>query len=190
MAQPVRFVVADDLRRSRPTVLVRLLLAVPHLAWASAWGCAVALLAPFQWLWALFAGRLEDDVHSFLARFVRYQVHVHAYALLLAQPYPRFHGRDAYPVDVEVAAATSQPRAVVLLRVLLALPALVFGSVLAVVLLAVAVAAWFACLALGRMPAGLEELGAYCLRFHAQTLAYLLLLTASYPALATAEAPR
>jgi uncharacterized protein DUF4389/putative oligomerization/nucleic acid binding protein len=51
------------------------------------------------------------------------------------------------------------------------------------VLFCVAVAGWFVCLALGRMPKGLRDLGAYCLRFNAQTSAYLLFLTDRYPAL-------
>ena len=58
MTHPVRFVVTDDLRRSRLTVLFRVLLAIPHLVWATVWGYALVFFVPFQWLWALFAGLL------------------------------------------------------------------------------------------------------------------------------------
>src|SRR5919106_531680 len=44
-----------------------------------------------------------------------------------------------------------------------------------------AILGWFACLALGRMPVGLRDLGAYGLRYAAQTFGYLLLLTDRYP---------
>jgi Domain of unknown function (DUF4389) len=187
VTHPVRFVVTDDLRRSRVTVLVRVVLALPHLMWATVWGSALALLVPFQWLWAIFAGRLESDVHSFLTRFLRYHVHLSAYLLLLANPFPRFHGLRGYPVDIEVDAPERQNRASVLFRLVLALPALIFLSVLQVVLFVIALLGWFASLALGWMPEGMRELGAYCLRYQTQTLAYLLLLTQAYPSLAGGE---
>ena len=57
--------------------------------------------------------------------------------------------------------------------------------VLGVVLEVVAIIGWFAALALGRMPRGMRDLMAYCLRYQAQTYAYLLLLTNRYPSLAS-----
>ena len=56
--------------------------------------------------------------------------------------------------------------------------------VLHIVMYVVAALGWFASLALGRMPQGLRDLGAYCLRFEAQTYEYLSLLTPRYPSLA------
>ena len=188
MTHPVRLVVNDDLRRSRLTVLFRVALAVPHVLWATLWAASLALLVPFQWLWALFAGRVEDDVHLYLGRFVRYHVHLHAYLLLLGNPWPRFTGRRGYPVDVELDPAQRQRRLGVLLRLVLALPALVFSSVLQVVLYTLAFVGWFASLALGRLPEGMGELGAYCLRYQTQTVAYVLLLTPAYPSLAGGRA--
>lgn len=75
-----------------------------------------------------------------------------------------------------------------LLRPVLALPALVLASVLAVVHLCSAVAAWFVALVLGRTTAGLRELGAFCLRYAAEATAYALLLTPRYPRLAPRRA--
>ena len=184
MTHPVRFVVTDDLRRSRLTVLLRLVLAIPHLVWATLWGYALVFFVPFQWLWALFDGRLEDDAHGFLGRYVRYHVHLYAYLLLLANPWPPFRGRPGYPVDVELDDARRQSRAGVFFRLVLVVPAVVFASVLQVVLYTIAFLGWFAALAIGRLPAGMGELGAYCLRYQTQTAAYVLLLTSAYPSLA------
>ena len=189
MTHPIRFVVTDDLKRSRLTVLFRFPLAVPHLVWATLWWYSITLLVPFQWLWALGAGRLEGDVHAFLARYVRYHVHVTAYLLLLANPWPRFNGRPGYPVELAVDPPERQRRVGVLLRFVLAVPALVFASVLGVLLAALTLAGWFVALVLGRLPAGIEELGTYCLRYEAQTSAYLLLLTPRYPALSGSATP-
>jgi hypothetical protein len=184
MVHPVRIVVTDDLRRSRLTVLFRLVLAVPHFLWATLWTGSLTLFVPFQWLWALIAGRLEPEVHALLVRFVRYQLHLEAYVLLLANPWPRFGGRSGYPVDVELDPPAQQRRLAIWFRLVLALPALVFSSVLLVVVFVLAVLGWFAALVLGRLPEGMGELGAYCLRYQMQTFAYVVLLTSAYPSLA------
>jgi hypothetical protein len=38
---------------------------------------------------------------------------------------------------------------------------------------------------LGRMPKGMRDLSAYCIRYQVQTWAYLVLLTSRYPSLAS-----
>jgi hypothetical protein len=182
---PVRFIVEDDLGRRRLTVLLRPLLALPHLVWAALWIGSLAVFVPFQWLWALVAGALAPDAHAMVARFVRYHVHLAAYLLVLAAPFPSFDGRPGYPVDVQIAPPVRQNRATVLVRVPLAVPAAVFSSVLAVVSTAVGVAGWAVALVLGRMPVAMHELGVYALRYQTQMLAYVLLLTSTYPSLAT-----
>ena len=177
-------VVTDDLRRSRLTVFFRLLLALPHLLWLAVWTASTLVLIAFQWLWVLGTGRMEDDVHRYVGRLVRYYVHVNAYVVLLADPWPRASGSAGYPIDLDLAPPERQNRLSVFFRLVLALPACVFAFALHIVLHVVAMLGWFASLALGRMPQGLRELGAYCLRFEAQTYAYLVLLTPRYPSLA------
>ena len=68
---------------------------------------------------------------------------------------------------------------------MLIIPAYVFSAVLSTVAQVVAVISWFVCLALGRIPRGMRDLTAYCLRYQAQTYAYLFLLTSRYPSLAS-----
>ena len=185
MTHPVRFRVDDDLRRSRLTVLFRVLLVIPHFLWLIAWTYAIVLLIAFQWFATLFAGRMEDDVHAFLGRYARYNVHVYSYVYLLANPYPHFRGAPGtYPVDLELDPPDRQNRWTVLFRLVLAIPAYVFATVLGTVLYVIAFLGWFASLVLGRMPKGMRDLGAYCLRYQTQTYAYLLLLTQRYPSLA------
>ena len=50
---------------------------------------------------------------------------------------------------------------------------------------AVSLVAWFAAIATARTPRGMRDLMAYCLRYQAQTYAYLALLTSRYPSLAS-----
>jgi hypothetical protein len=177
----IRLSVTDDLQRSRLTVLLRLLLAIPHLVWLYLWSIAAELASIVAWFAALLTGRVPDGLHAFLAAYLRYLTQVTAYLALLADPYPGFAGGPGYPVDAVIAPAARQNRLVTLFRLLLAIPAWIVASVLGTVLRVIAVFGWFACLALGRMPEGMRNLGSYCLRYEAQTYGYTFLLTARYP---------
>jgi hypothetical protein len=113
-------------------------------------------------------------------------VHVNAYLLLLADPYPRFRGWEGtYPVDLHVEPPVAQARWKILLRIVLAIPALVFAYVLAMVMFVVAFLSWFVGITFARVPAGFQGLGVYCLRYQVQALAYTFLLTDRYPTLAS-----
>ena len=181
---PIRLRINDDLRRSRLTVFFRLLLSIPHILWMYLWSLAVAAVVVFNWFATLFAGRSEEDVHAFTSRFVRYNLHLYAYLALAADPFPRFAGRlGTYPIDLEIDPPERQNRWAVALRLILAIPALVFASVLGTVAQLVAFIGWFVCLLLGRMPRGMRDLVLYCLGYQTQTYAYLALLTPRYPSL-------
>jgi len=69
----------------------------------------------------------------------------------------------------------------ILFRTFLALPAFFIGSALGGVALFIALLAWWYALVTARMPEGMRNLGAACLRYSAQTSAYALLLTDRYP---------
>ena len=180
---PIRLVNDDDLRRSRVTVFFRLLLALPHFIWLGLWGMAALLAAFAGWLVAIFAGRVPDPVHAFLARYLRYFTHVYAYYHLLAEPFPRFGAQRGYPVDLDVEGAEPQNRLTVLFRWLLAIPAFLLAYVFRLLMSVLALVGWFYALATGRMSDGIENLGNYALRYEAQTVAYALLVTERYPSL-------
>jgi hypothetical protein len=183
---PVQLVVRDDLRRWRLTVALRWLLVYPHLLVVALWTVVALPVAIVAWTIALVRGRLPDGLHAWLGRFVRYWTHVNGYEFLVADPFPRFRGwPGTYPIDLDVGPPVAQNRWVTLFRLVLAIPAYVLAYVLVVVLDVTAVIAWFAALALGRIPGAMRDLIAYCLRYQAQTYAYLLLLTGRYPSLAS-----
>jgi Domain of unknown function (DUF4389) len=186
MDHPIRLRVDDNLERSRLTVFFRLLLVIPHLIWVTIWAYAVYLLAIVNWFVALFTGRVPDGLHGFQARWLRYSTHVYAYWLLLADPFPGFSSGDAYPIDLEVEGPSRQNRLTVLFRAILAIPAWILATVLVTLLGILGFFGWFVCLVMGRMPEGMRNLGAYCLRYQQQTLGYgFLLLTQRYPSLST-----
>jgi Domain of unknown function (DUF4389) len=212
---PVRLVVEDDLHRSRLTVFLRLLLAIPHLIWFTLWTIAALLAAIANWFATLVAGRPPAALHRFLCAYIRYSVHLNAYLHLVANPFPEFFGEEGkYPVDVRLPAEPQpQSRWKTFLRIVLAIPSFVFAAFLggpAAPTLNIfffrgssrgggsntgggggggggaltgvcAVLGWFASLALGRMPRGLRDAGAYGTGYGAQVLAYALVLTDRYP---------
>jgi hypothetical protein len=207
---PVRLTVDDDLRRSRLTVLFRLILALPHFLWWWGWSIAAFVAAILNWLVTLIRGRPPAGLYTFLASYVRYSTHLYAYVYLAANPWPMFTGRPGYPVDLEIDEPAPQRRSTVALRLLIAVPALLLSAVFAGggpvawsdsdrseaalawsggALLTVAFFGWFVSLALGRMPQGFRDLQAYGLRYLAQTGAYLLVLTDRYPNVDPAATP-
>ena len=183
MDHPIRLVVTDDLRRNRLTVFFRLLLAIPSFIWIALWGIAAFFAWIVAWFAALFTRRVPAGLHGFLTGFVRYQVHVFAYATLAADPFPGFSGSSDYPVTLDVAPAAEQGRLGVFFRILLSLPAAVVSGVLNYLTEILAFFAWFVCLVLGRIPEGMRNLLAFTIRYHAQTQAYEYLLTSRYPSL-------
>jgi hypothetical protein len=192
-AHPILLRVDDDLRRPRLLVFFRILLALPHLVWLFLWSIVAVVVAIVNWLVTLIRGASPGALHRFFAAYVRYAVHVQAFVYLAGNPFPGFTGAAGrYPIDVEIAPPERQRRWTVLLRLLLAVPALLMGGALAAipsgaaggstgVAASVAFLAWFAALVRGRMPRGFRDVIAYALQYAAQLAGYLFLLTDRYP---------
>lgn len=190
--RPVQLIVSDDLQRTRVTVLFRAILAIPHLIWLALWGIAAWIAVIVNWFATLIRSQSPDALHNFLAAYVRYAIHVTAYLLLAAAPYPDFEGRPGYPIDVQIAPPAPQNRWKVFFRLVLAIPALTISAALisgnartsyySLGLAGVAAfLAWFVGVAQARAPRGLRDLLAYALSYSAQLDAYLFLLTDRYP---------
>jgi Domain of unknown function (DUF4389) len=163
-----------DLRRRRLAALARVA-ALVELAFVLAIWTLLALgVLLAVWPVALAKGRIPEPLHRFQLRYLSGWTRGVAWFALVSAP-------RTVTVD---ARRSRQSRVTVLLRPLLALPAIVLASVLTVALGGTAIAAWFVAVARGRTTEGLRELGAFCIRYQAETLAYLLLLTPRYPALA------
>jgi hypothetical protein len=178
----VRLRVGDDLRRSRLTVFFRFLLFLPHLVWFLLWSIALFFAAVVGWFAALITGRLPRALHRFIAAYVRYVAHLSAFLFIVANPFPGFTGAaGTYPVDLEIDSPEPQSRWKTLFRFFLAIPALFVSGGLGSAVLLVGLFGWFVALALGRMPQGLRNLGAFEIRYSSQVYAYLYLLTDRYP---------
>ena len=187
---PIALVVRDDRRRWRLTALFRWLLALPHLYVVALWTLVAVVLSVVAWAVTLVKGRMPASMHGFMERYLRYWAHVNAYTSLVADPYPSFRGHaGTYPVDLTIAPRARQSRLRTGFRIVLVIPALILGSVLDVVLLVIGLIAWVIAVFAGKVPKGLRDLAAYCIRYHAQTIGYLLFLTDRYPSIASNPVP-
>lgn len=179
---PIRLDVGDELQRSKLTVFFRLILTIPHLIWLALWGILVFFAAIANWLATLVNGQSPEGLHSFLAAYVRYQIHVYAYLFLIADPFPGFLGKPgSYPVEATIAEPRPQNPWKVAFRLILGIPVLFLDGAYGGLLFVVAFLGWFACLATGQMPRGMRNAGALALRYSAQAHGYLLVLTEAYP---------
>jgi hypothetical protein len=186
-AHPIGLIVTDDLRRSRLTVFFRLLLAIPHLIVLYILGLIIEIVLFVAWLVALVLGRLPQGLHDFIAGYLRYLTYVSSYLLILANPYPPFSfSSTTYPINARIDPPQRQNRLTILVRLLLAIPALLLAVVFRAVNMVVALFGWFYSLVLGRMHEGMRNLSAWMLGYEVQTYAYVFLLTGRYPSLAGA----
>jgi hypothetical protein len=180
---PVRLIGGDDLERSRLTVFFRLFLLIPHVIVLWLYGIGAGVVTIIAWFAALFTGRVPEGMHEFIAGYVRYHIRVGAYGAILADPFPPFGSGDSYPIDLEIDRPVAQNRLTVFFRIILVLPCYVLMAYALQPLLAlIAIACWFVALFTGRVPEGLQNVGKFCLRFSARTIAYLYLVNPRYPA--------
>ena len=155
---------------------------IPHLIWLTLWGIAVWFAVLAAWLVGIFTGRVPDGLHGFIASYLRYLTHVYAYLFDRGRPFPGFSGAPGYPIDVEIASPVKQSRLSIFFRLLLVIPALhrPLGSS-GTSPSSWRSLAWFYALFLGNLHGGLRDVLAYWLRYNAQCVGYLCLLTQRYP---------
>jgi Domain of unknown function (DUF4389) len=169
-------------RQGRLTVLVRLILAIPHFIVLSALGVAAEVVLVICWFAALFTGRLPAGLAGFLAGYMRWTARVLGYVFLLTGRYPPFELADAdYPVRIALAPGRLS-RLTVALRIVLAIPAWFLATLLAYGLGTIGLlAAWLIVLVTGTMPGPLHAAIAAAVRYMTRFYGYLYLLTGTYP---------
>jgi hypothetical protein len=171
-------------KRSRLTTFFRLLLAIPHIIFLYFYGLAAGVLVIVAWFALLFTGRYPQGMYDFVGGSLRYSTRVYGYLWLLTDEYPPFSGSAAtpYPVDLNISAPKSEySRLKVLFRLILAIPVLIIHYAMQIVAQLGAVIAWFAIVALGRQPKGLQDMIALGTSYQQRAYAYLALVTEDWP---------
>lgn len=184
--QPEEFLpvldITEPTRQRRITVLLRLLLLIPHFIVLFFLHIAAVLTVIVGWFAALVLGRLPEPVFRFLAGYLGYRTRVAASEMLLVDRYPPFAlvAPPDYPVQIEVRP-TDLNRLAVFFRLLLMIPAAVVQGLAMSGWWALSFIWWLITLILGRMPRPLMEATAAVVRFHMRFGAYALMLTPAYP---------
>lgn len=181
MSHPVTVTVTRKTDRPRIGVAKRLLLAIPLLAWGYLWGIAAIVAAVASWISTLVTGSSPEALHRFIARYVRYTTQSLGYLTMLGDRFPGFLADSPSDVDFSVAGPREQDRTKVLFRIILAVPVIILFDALETLWFIAALFGWVVVLFTEEMPVGLRNIGAWIIRFQAETMAYLGLLTESYP---------
>ncbi|MFE6772925.1 DUF4389 domain-containing protein [Streptomyces griseus] len=174
--------IVEPARQRRLTVLLRLLLLIPHFIVLFVLHIAAFFTVIVGWFAALVLGRLPDPVFRFLAGVLGYDMRVSASDMLLIDRYPPFALTPPadYPAQIEVRP-TPLNRLAVLFRVFLMIPAAIVQSLAVYGWWALAFVWWLITLCLGRMPRPLFEATAATLRYRMRFSAYVMMLTPAYP---------
>ncbi len=180
----------EHVDRWRP--LVQWLAALPHLIIASAMESVTRAVTVVSWFIILFTGRLPAGLANVQVMILRYTTRAQLYAGFLTQQYPPFDFTlsstepGGYSVDLTIRPELEhRNRLTVGLRILLAIPALLFALVVAIVGVVCWLLAAVAVLITGHWPEGLRRWVLNLVRVSVRFDAYALLLTDEYPPFAT-----
>lgn len=109
---PLELAIAERARQNRWKTGFRVVLAVPALLVAGAYGTLAAAVALLGWFSALARGRMPNGLRNLGALALRYQSQLLAYVLLLTDAYP-YSGPVAGGPDrqADSSASSAEPRA-------------------------------------------------------------------------------
>ena len=180
----------DKLANWRP--LVPWILAIPHLVIVNALESVAGAVAIISWFVILFTGKLPAGLARLQVMIVRYSARAQLYAGFLYDEYPPFdfamstQEPGGSPVDIAIQPELDdRNRLTVGLRILWAIPAILYAFVIAIVGIICWFLSFFAVLFAGRWPDGLRSWVMRMLRVSIRLSAYALLLTDEYPPFTT-----
>jgi Domain of unknown function (DUF4389) len=183
VSYPVTFEADYVEQRSRLTTFFRLILVIPQIIVMAFYGFAAIVVVIIAWFALLFTGRWPQGMYDFVAGFFRYSTAVNGYCYLLTDVYPPFGPDvDGYPVRLNIAPPKEKyNRLKVLFRIILAIPPYIISYAMSIVAQIGAFLAWFAIVALGRQPKGLQDMIVLGLSYQQRAYAYMALITEDWP---------
>jgi hypothetical protein len=169
--------------RNRVTVLVRMILAIPHLIVFYVLNIVSQLLTFVHWFIQVFTGKRHPGIAGFVSKVVAYQTRVVAYMGLLFDEYPGFfddQGKTPARVDIPYEEGPVN-RLTVALRIIWMIPAAIIAALIGIAVEVVTIISWFAILFTGTQPRGMFDFVLKGHRFALQVNTYGTLLTDTYP---------
>ncbi len=182
----VTFEAPEKVDNWRP--LVQWIMAIPHMIVSYALSAVSNALAFVSWFIVLFTGRLPAGIANFQAMALRYNIRLEAYAGFMHAEYPPFEfpvttadpGGQPIRVDFE-PQLEDRNRLTVALRIIWAIPAILFTVVIAIVAVIMWILAFFAILFTGKWPAAMLDWVMKLMRVGIRLEAYMFMLTDEYP---------
>ena len=188
MTYPTTFDVETPEKLDNWRPLVQWLMAIPHLIIANALESVAAVVAFISWFVILFTGKLPEGLANLQMMYIRYSTRALSYAGFLHDQYPpfEFSSEAAEPGGTPVAVSfqpqlENRNRLTVGLRIIWAIPILIFTAVVGFVSFLLWIVAFFAVLFTGSWPAGLRDFVVKVIRLSVRVNAYMFLLTDEYP---------
>ena len=181
---PARFDVEYPERLSHWKVLVKWLLAFPHLIIVYLLQLVASLMVLVAFFAVLFTKKWPRGMFDFMVQIQRWTLNVATYAFtLMRDEYPPFGGEEGeYPLSFQVDYGENLSRWMIFVKWLLVLPHLIILTFLAVAAWVVLIIAWFAILFTGRYPRGMFDFVVGTLRWWIRVQAYAhWLMTDRYP---------
>ena len=181
---PARFDVEYPERLSHWKVLVKWLLAFPHLIIVYLLQLVASLMVLVAFFAVLFTKKWPRGMFDFMVQIQRWTLNVATYAFtLMRDEYPPFGGEEGeYPLSFQVDYDENLSRWMIFVKWLLVLPHLIILTFLAVAAWVVLIIAWFAILFTGRYPRGMFDFVEGVIRWHNRVVGYALtLVTDKYP---------
>lgn len=187
-AYPVQLSLDAPLEVARWRPLVHWLLAIPHLIIVSILGNIATALAVISWFIILFTGKMPAGIANFQSMVLRYEMRTYTYAYWMREAYPPFEfdvtttDPATDPTRVDVAPQLEgRNRLTVGLRIIWAIPIVIFLAVVAIAAWFALIAAFFVVLFTGRWPEGLRGFVLGVARLAVRVNAYTRLLVDEYP---------
>jgi len=183
---PIALEVQDAAPQNRLFVLLRLILAIPHLIILYVLSLAIAIVWVISWVAILVTGTYPAGLLRFSIGAWRWTIRAYAYAVLLTGKYPPFSLDDdeGYPVRLLVSEEIEGRNRLTTfwpIRLILAIPHAIILTILLYAAAVVVVIAWIVALVTGSVPSGLHKFLAGYLRWSARASGYIYNLVDEYP---------
>ena len=179
---PLRFDVVYPEQLNRWLVLVKWLLAIPHILIVYALVNVASVIQFIAFFAILFTTKYPQPLFEFVVNIYRWQANLYAYLGLMRDEYPPFSWEPGqYPVTFEIDYPQELNRWLPLVKWLLALPHYVVLFFLGIAALAVWVIAFFAILFTATYPRGMFDFIVGVLRWGNRVNAYVYFMRDEYP---------
>lgn len=170
-------------KQRRWTVLIRCILMIPLGVVTLLVAIAMLVCAIVGWFAALILGRAPEFLRTIVTLFIRLNMRLHAYGLLLTDRFPplSFDEVPDYQMAIAAPPATKLNRAAVLFRIILAFPVSLLLTFLEYGSYVLAIVGWVAALVTGWLPQTFHDAFRAYLRYQARVTGYFFLLVPTYP---------